>query len=189
MIDHLKMNWNPFSRFALIIGLVFYVIFGVLDAMILPEQKYYLWMIRYAIVAPIFILFIILSFFKTFSAYMEIIIVISLIIAGTGISIMVAIAESPGNYSYYAGVILVLMHGYGMARIRFKLASLAGWINVLFYEIISIVIINTPTEILINNNFFFISANLLGMMSCYVIEYYTEELSCIPTSGRREREC
>jgi len=161
-----------FTRYSLIIGLLFYSVFGILDAFILPDQKYQLWIIRYGVVNPVLIILIILSYIKSNRKFIEAYAVAALVIAGGGISVMVAIAEPPANYSYYSGIILVLMLGYGIVRIRFKWAALAGWLNVVIYEVISIFIISTPREVLINNNFFFISANLIGMISCYAIEYY-----------------
>jgi PAS domain S-box-containing protein len=95
-----------------------------------------------------------------------------MILAGSGISIMVAIADPPANYSYYAGVILVLMMSYGFVKARFMWASLSGWINVLFYEIVAVWIVQTPGDVFLNNNFFFISANIIGMFICYSNERY-----------------
>ena len=60
-----------FTRYSLIIGLVFYSVFGILDAIILPDQKYQLWIIRYAVVDPILIILIVLSSIKSNRQYME----------------------------------------------------------------------------------------------------------------------
>lgn len=161
-----------YSRSSLIFGLLFYSFFGILDALLIPEQKYSLWFIRFVVVDPILIILIVLSLHNKLKKYIEAFGVIALIVSGGGISVMTAIAEPPVNYSYYTGIILVLMLGYGLLRIRFKWAAFAGWFNVIFYEIISIFVVKTPKEVLINNNFFFISANIIGMLSCYAIEYY-----------------
>lgn len=151
--EYLKRS-AKYTRLSLIIGFIFYSFFGVLDSLIVPDQKQSLWLIRYAIVDPILILLIVFSFIKSLRKYTEIFGFIALIVAGSGISVMVAIAAPPANYSYYSGLILVLMLGYGFVRIRFTRASLAGWLNVFIYEGIAIFITDTPREILINNNFF-----------------------------------
>ncbi|MDC7235239.1 MAG: ATP-binding protein [Spirochaetales bacterium] len=177
-----------FTRLALCIGLIFYSVFGFLDAILAPEQKYQLWFIRYAVVGPLLIILILVSFLKPFRKSSEILGVIALIAAGSGISIMVAISRPPASYSYYAGIILVLMLGYGFVRIRFKWAVLTGWLNVLIYEIIAIFIVNTPRETLINNNFFFISANLIGMLSCYAVEFYIRRNYLFAIMLKKERE-
>lgn len=41
----------------------------------------------------------------------------------------------------------------------------------MLYEMAAIFLIDTPIPILINNNFFFISANSIGMIAGYLLEY------------------
>lgn len=158
---------------AIVLGLFFYVLFSILDAVLLPEKKYYIWLIRFVVVSLILVFFVLSYLFSYFKQTAQLIVFFALILSGSGISFMVAIAPSPAASSYYAGVILVLMLGYGFARMRFVWASLAGWINVIVYEIIAIGIVHTPSAILVNNNFFFLSANIIGMFTCYAAESYT----------------
>ncbi|MBK7500479.1 MAG: response regulator [Ignavibacteriales bacterium] len=80
---------------------------------------------------------------------------------------------APENYTYYAGMMLVFSAGYFFIKLRFFLATIAGWSILLIYNIGAIYYTHTPDELLINNNFFFISANLIGMFAAYNIEYYT----------------
>ncbi len=171
VLEYLKKSAR-LVRYTFMTGLFFYSLFGVLDALIAPAQRNELWLIRYGIVAPFLIFSILLTLHKPFVRYIEALGVAVMLVAGGGISVMVALAEAPANYSYYSGLILVLMLGYGMLRVRFKWACFAGWVNVLIYEIIAIFIVDTPDEILINNNFFFISANLIGMLASHTTEYY-----------------
>lgn len=157
-------------RISLFLGLIFYAVFGFLDASLVPEQKTQLWFIRYAVVCPCIFISILLSFIPGFKKYIQACLFFLMLFAGSGISIMVAIANPPANYSYYAGVILVFMMSYGFIKARFIWACLTGWINVFIYEIVAVWIVQTPGDILLNNNFFFISANVIGMFICYSIE-------------------
>jgi len=160
-------------RVTLLLGVFFYGIFGILDAKLIPETKWTLWFIRYAIVIPSLLSVILFSFSSLFKRYMQLCLSTAIAMSGLGIIIMIAIAPPPVNYSYYAGLILVLIFGYVFLRIRFLWATFAGWIIVLFYEIAAVWINDTPVAILLNNNFFFISANFIGMFACYSIEYYS----------------
>ena len=93
----------------------------------------------------------------------------------TGLGIIVMIfyaARIANNYTYYAGLILIFIFGYTFIRARFIYASIAGWSIVISYEIAAIFLLETPIEILINNNYFFISANIIGMFISYFMEYY-----------------
>lgn len=160
-------------RMILLIGIFFYGIFGILDARLIPAAKATLWFIRYAIVTPIILSVFIFSFSSKFKRYMQMCLTLVITLAGLGIIVMILIAPPPVNYSYYAGLILVLIFGYVFLRIRFIWATITGWTIVAFYEIAAIWLSNTPVTILFNNNFFFISANIIGMFACYSIEYYS----------------
>ena len=157
-------------RITLLIASVFYAIFGFLDAKLIPEMKNLLWLIRYAFVIPFIIGVILFSYSKHFKNWIQPILSFTMVVSGIGIIIMIIIAPTPINYAYYAGLILIFMFGYILIRLRFIWASLAGWTIVIIYELIAID--NTPYEIFLNNNFFFISANIIGMAVCYYFEYY-----------------
>jgi two-component system cell cycle sensor histidine kinase/response regulator CckA len=159
-------------RISLILGALLYSAFGILDAALMPEQKSTIWFIRFVIVCPVIFAILMSSFSKSFERYMQPLLAGGYFLAGGGIICMIVIAPSPVNYSYYAGLLLVSMWGYTFIRIRFLWASLAGWVQVLFYEIAAIWISPTPFPVLLSNNFFFISANAIGMLACYSIEFY-----------------
>ena len=142
-------------RVALLLGLLLYSVFGILDAWLVPEAKHKLWFIRYAIFAPYVIAVYLLSFSPHFKKYMQISIAFGVLIAGLGITVMILIAPYPASYSYYAGLLLVFIYGYTFVKLRFVWASLAGWLIVFAYEIAAIWLSPTPIPILVSNNFFF----------------------------------
>jgi len=159
------------ARISLVIAIIFYSLFGILDAKLAPEIRNQLWFIRYAVFCPVTILILLLSFFTNFKKYMQFSLAFVVVLAGLGISVMIIIAPPPVNYSYYAGLMLIFIFGYTFIRARFVWATLSGWFIVICYEIGATIFSETPLPILINNNFFFISANIVGMFSCYSIEY------------------
>jgi signal transduction histidine kinase/ActR/RegA family two-component response regulator len=96
----------------------------------------------------------------------------AVLVGGFGITAMIVTAPYPASHSYYAGLILVFIYGYTFFRLRFVWATAIGWTIVVFYEIAAVGLSDTPLPILINNNFFFLTANVFGMFACYFIEYY-----------------
>ena len=175
-------------RISLVLGALMYTAFGILDTILMPEQKYTMWFIRFVIVCPVIFGTLLASFSKSFERYMQPILTGVYILAGEGIVCMIVIAPPPVNYSYYVGLILVFMWGYTFIRIRFLWASLAGWIQVVLYEIAAIWISPTPFAVLISNNFFFISANAIGMLACYSIEFYARRDYFLTQQLEIERE-
>jgi signal transduction histidine kinase len=162
-------------RIALLLGLCLYCIFGILDAWLVPEAKHKLWIVRYAIILPFVTSIFLFSFSQHFKRFMQIAIASSVLIAGLGIIAMILIAPYPASYSYYAGLLLVFIYGYTFVKLRFIWASVTMWLIVIAYEVAAIWLSSTPIPTLINNNFFFLSGNIIGMFACYSIEYNTRK--------------
>ena len=164
-LEYLKKTINQ-MRVSLALAIVFYALFGILDAELIPDKKETIWAIRFGIFCPTAITVLILSFFKRAQRYIYLLIACVEIVGGVGIIGMTIIAPPPANYTYYAGLILVLFFGFTIFRLRFVLATITGWIIVILYQIAALKT-NTPILMFINNNFFFIGANLVGMFACY----------------------
>ncbi len=160
-------------RFSLVAGIILYGLFGILDALLVPDMKTTLWIIRFAIVCPFLLSVIAFSYFPVFKRYFQFSMAAAMMVSGSGILVMIAILPPPVNQTYYAGLILVLIWGYTFTRVRFVWAASAGWILVAFYEVVAIRVAESPLPVLLNNSFFFISSNLVGMFACYFIERYT----------------
>ncbi len=159
-------------RIALMLAIFFYGIFGILDAWLIPSQKQSLWLIRYVIFLPFTSSILLLSFSKYFKKFMQAANAAVVLLAGLGIIIMMRIAPAPVNYSYYAGLILVFIFGYTFFKLRFIWASITGWLIVAAYEVSAFWMGQTPIPVVVNNNFFFLTGNVLGMFACYSIEFY-----------------
>jgi hypothetical protein len=167
--DYFIRSLNPF-RFSLILSMIFYGAFAILDAATVPTLKELFWFIRFGIVFPVLIMVYLFTYSKIFQKYMQLVITCIMFITGLGIIIMIIYAAQVENYSYYAGLILIFIFGYTFIRARFIYASIAGWSIVILYEISAVWISQTPGIILVNNNYFFISANIIGMFISYFLE-------------------
>lgn len=167
--DYFRKSVNPF-RFSIILSMIFYGAFAFLDAVMVPDLKEVFWFIRFGVVFPVLIAVFVFSYSKLFKKYMQLIISFIMFTTGFGIIIMIIYAARVEVYSYYAGLILIFIFGYTFIRARFLYASIAGWSIVISYEISAIWVSQTPVTILVNNNYFFISANIIGMFISYFLE-------------------
>ena len=168
--DYFKHSLNP-MRFSLVLSVFFFGIFAFLDALLLPELKNMFWIIRFGIISPLLTAVIVLSFAPGFKKFMQPVLAGIMYVTGLAIIVMtIFAANQAGNYTYYAGLILIFIIGYTFIRSRFVYATIVGWSIVATYLVAAIWISDTPLEILINNNFFFISANVIGMFISYFME-------------------
>lgn len=169
-------------RIALILAIILYTTFGILDILIVPKTKYIVWLIRYAVVVPMIVGTLFMSFYSMFKKYNQFVLSIIGIAMGLGIVVMIGFARSEelGYNYYFSGLFLVIMWIYALARLRIKSAIFSAVIVAAGYAVVEIVINKRHAgglgsdglSILINNNFFFISANIIGIFACYTIEYY-----------------
>jgi len=159
-------------RISLLAGGFLYAAFGLLDTSIVPESTTITWIIRYVIVCPVTATVFALSFMRCFERHMETAIVIAGTVASFGIVAMIGTAVPPGNYLYYAGLLLSATYIYTVMRLSFVPASLVNWSTVVLYETVALSTGTTPQAILLNNSFFLVSINIVGMIACYYMEHY-----------------
>src|SRR5215472_8783309 len=160
----------PFARFALILALVLYALFGILDYYIVPVGARWIWVIRYVIFCPVALAVFGLTFTRWFRPVMQPVLAGVAVLAGLGIVAMIAIAHPAAGYLYYAGLLLVIPWAYTLLQLRFSYATWACLAIIIGYEIVAVLLQPTPVQILINNNFFFLSAVIIGMVAGYTIE-------------------
>lgn len=181
-----NINSLSFIRLALLLVIVLYGLFGILDIWILPATRNIAWIIRFGIVIPFLTAMIALSYVKQMHRYIQAALLIMGVITGGGIVAMIAFAEEhePGYSFYYAGLMLVIFGIYTILRLRFYFAIISSLAVVAVYEYVA-VFVNDMTAgglsnpkflVFMNNNFFFISSAVVGMFASFTLEYYIREV-------------
>jgi class 3 adenylate cyclase len=158
-----------YVRIALCLGAFLLFVFGPLDRMTIPSEVVFkVGIIRYAILFPSALIVLALTWRPWLLMYLQQLMSLELLFAGLGIVVMIGFA-GPAAHSYYAGLILVIMFCYSFSRLRFVYAISVSLTIVAAYEFAAI-LIRTPVPTFVGNNFFFISANIIGAFACYNME-------------------
>lgn len=172
----------PVMRIALMLGVVLYGAYGILDIWIVPHTKHFTWLIRFGVEIPLFLTAFGLSFVKKFKHHMQWVVSIMGTLAGLGIISMIAQAriDELGRDFYFPGLLLVIVWIFTFARLRFSYACISGWVVILTY-ILTVIVFNDALKggmqgknlpVFINNCFFFISTGIIGMSANFSLEYY-----------------
>lgn len=168
------------TRLALVLGLFLYSIFGILDIYAVPISKSFVWFIRFGIVTPVSVLALAASYLPAFQRHVQVLMGSVVAVSGLGIVAMIAMAREAefGSKFYFSGLILVSMWAYGLSRLRFWHAIIANLVIMAGYEFASIEmkhLLESETGIVIftMHNFFFVGANVIGMVASYNLERYT----------------
>lgn len=123
----------PRARFALVLAIMLFALFGILDALIVPDEAAGIWFIRYG-VFPLGLAVLGLSFTRWFRPVMQWMLSAFAVIGGLGIVAMISIADPPGAYQYYAGLVLVIFWIFTLLQLRFPYATAACLVIVVGYE-------------------------------------------------------
>jgi hypothetical protein len=164
-----------FVRVSIALAILLYIAFAFLDPLIMPTMVWKITAIR--IMSILFFLGILyLTYtswgFKNFQFLMCIVV----LFASTSIIGMILLSESTGGYLYYAALILAIIYAHNLLRLRFIYATFTTWAVIWFYAIATLLLETTPSYIYLNNMFFLVSANILGMFASYWLEYYMKSV-------------
>src|SRR5476649_354719 len=109
-------------RLYLVAAAALYLSFGLLDVITEDPALRTLLFIRCAIVAPILLGSCAATFHHAFPKYSQPILAFAMISPGLGIVFMTAIMAQPFSSLYYAGLIMVVMYGSCLVRLRYVYA-------------------------------------------------------------------
>lgn len=157
-------------RIAIVFGALLYALFGLLDAWLIPEVKMRAWLVRYAAICPFCLFVFLATYVASFKKYMQPLLAFLIFFSGAGLIAIMVIAHKANNYFYYSGLILVIMYAYTFLKLRFFYATAAAWAVMLLYEAVTLWLGPPTLTQFLYDNFLFMSANLIGMFSCYHAE-------------------
>lgn len=168
-----------------------YAIFGVLDGVILPDQKEICWIIRFFFVCPLLLGTYFFSFTKAYRKFQTATILLVGLVVSAGLIAMIAIVPSPGNYLYYAGLLLCSLFYYGKIP-GHLIANCLSWGTFGLYLIAAVLFTATPWTFLFSNTFIYFFFNVAGMSVCYSMELsrrlnYLQQLTIERQAGELEQ--
>ena len=115
-------------RFCHFYTICFYVLAGLADYFLFPNNLFWLFSIRFLIVVPIFLLGYFFTFSPQYKKFWHEISFFYILLTGVSFLIFIVIADPPRSYDYYVGVLVCMIFGYTFIRTKFILASIAGFI-------------------------------------------------------------
>lgn len=159
-------------RLAMVLGILLYALFGILDTLIAPDQRRALWLIRFAVVVPVLSATLAFTYHPAFRRHREAVLFVAVLVASLGIVAMTAIIPRPGSYLYYAGLLLAVMYAFSLVRLRVMPATAVTLTTIASYVATATWINPTPAALVVNNLFFLVSAFIIAFAAHYAIERY-----------------
>ncbi|MCC6223694.1 MAG: hypothetical protein IT201_09440, partial [Thermoleophilia bacterium] len=92
-VDAYRAGTITTTRLALALAIVLYTLFAILDVKVMPLSKPELWLIRFAVVCPILILVLALTYVPSLARQTQALLFTAVLAAGLGIVAMLAVAR------------------------------------------------------------------------------------------------
>jgi signal transduction histidine kinase len=164
-----KSLWQ--ARVALVLTAGLWAVFVLVDDLVLPEHKSFLWLIRFGVEVPFLLLVFLFSFSRYFERVMQPVMLTTYFVIGFGLIALQMVGPPLKSHPFSAGLLFAVPYGYLLLRLRFMSAFWVSLVITIAYNMMAIWR-DTPLEILINNNFFLATTNIMGLLGGYYIEGY-----------------
>jgi signal transduction histidine kinase/CheY-like chemotaxis protein len=155
-------------RVSFLLLIVLYSLFSLVDYLFSPENFHKFLIIRFVFVIPICLSAYLFTYFNIYHRIWQGMLVLSFIVSGSGIASMLIILEN--DPMYVMGMMLVLTAGFTLVRLRFKWATIAGWLTLVIYNALILTFTTESIKNLVIINAFLISSIIIGM----IISYFQE---------------
>jgi len=159
------------TRVSIAGGAMIFALYALLDPYIIPDITYQAWAIRLGVVGPMLMAIVAFSYSQVFTYRMQGVLGLSLALPSLGVVAMTALANSPGNHFYYAGIIIIIGYNNCLWRLGYMHSTFMSLLVLVCYEVVVIFINPLPDYILINNNAFLCFAIGVSVFVNYIQEY------------------
>ncbi len=160
-------------RINIIVVSVIYALFGIIDTVVTPYVRTAAWIVRYAVVIPFAMAVFAASFSPRFRRYQQILVSFLALVGGGGIVVLIDLTHGQAPYLHFAGLLLVFMTTYTAFKLRFLYATVVGWAIIGMYEVSAVWLHPPALPVFLTDNYFYISANLMGMFTNYQRDLYS----------------
>ncbi len=175
-LRHLLPRLRQQGRAAIIVGVVVYFLYGALDHLFVPGNLLGLiWEIRLeALVLPAAVL--VLTFTRWFEQANQWPLALVGLSSGLGLIAMLWYLPLESSAYYYPGLLLATFYTYILLGCRFIQALVVNLLVLALYNLLFGHLRPTPEAVLLSQNFFIISANLIGGVAGYLTEFNRRQL-------------
>ncbi|SNR70710.1 diguanylate cyclase (GGDEF) domain-containing protein [Methylobacillus rhizosphaerae] len=184
---HMMPEVRKRSRLALLVGVMIYLVYGLLDTVfVTPDAVAQVWFMRTSVMLAFLAVFG-LSFYPLFARHHQLFIAVAALFSGLGLLTQVGYMPEEAISFYYTGLVIMIFWTYTFSGLRFFNSMLVGIILLLAFNAMFLLLHPLPAAQLWIYDVFILTANLVGAFACYVAEKQSRDLFLRETDLDNER--
>ena len=169
LADTLNARKNRFFIMG-VIAIFIYNLFLITDREMLPDVYLTAWKIRLGIVTPAMIIFVFMMHRRVFSRFIDFFVDFLIILTCGSIILILELSHHPNVVHYHTGVILIVMFGNIVVRLRFWHAFSVSWLTFFLYVLTVTNITPMTPPVMINSSVVLFSAIIISLIANYQME-------------------
>jgi diguanylate cyclase (GGDEF)-like protein len=169
LADTLKARINRFFLMG-VIAIFIYNLFLFTDREMLPDVYLTAWKIRLGIVTPAMLICLSIMRRQTFACYIDFLVDFLIILACGSIILILELSHHPNVVHYHTGVILIVIFGNIVIRLRFWHAFIVSWLTFLLYILTVTNITPMTPPVMINSSVVLFTAIIFSLLANYQME-------------------
>jgi diguanylate cyclase (GGDEF)-like protein len=169
LADTLKARINRFFVMG-VIAIFMYNLFLFTDREMLPDVYLTAWKIRLGIVTPAMLICLLIMRRQTFARYIDFLVDFLIILACGSIILILELSHHPNVVHYHTGVILIVIFGNIVIRLRFWHAFIVSWLTFFLYILTVTNIAPMTPPVMINSSVVLFTAIIFSLLANYQME-------------------
>ncbi|NLD81758.1 MAG: diguanylate cyclase [Smithella sp.] len=169
----LTYNLNARRKFFFvmtIIALFMYNLFLITDREMFPDMYKAAWQIRLGIVTPCMVIILALLYYRVWIRYIDFMADFLIVLSAASIIMILQFSHHPNVVHYHTGIILIIMFGNIVVRLRFWHALTVSSLIFLLYVVTVPGITSMAPPVMINSSVVLFSALIISLIANYQIE-------------------
>ena len=169
LADTLDARKNRFFIMG-VIAIFIYNLFLITDREMLPDVYLTAWRVRLGIVTPAMLIVLAIIHRRAFVRFLDYLFDFLIILTSGSIILVLELSHHPNVVHYHTGIILIVMFGNIVVRLRFWHAFSVSWLTFLIYVLTVTKITPMPPPVMINSSVVLFSAIIISLIANYQME-------------------
>ena len=161
------------ARWAIIVGVALYSVYGIVDFWLAPEQRPQIWVIRYLVVAPVALACLGFTFTRHFRRFRDLALSVVIVVGLLGIIGMTSLTPQPASSLYDVGLFMIIVYAFTLVRLSVPYALAISAITLAVYPLAALIVHQRRVAFVGSNVGFLLGMIVLGFVSTYSMGRYS----------------